>query len=417
MQFGRTWLNLAKIFVFFLIISFSVANFFVILSAPASADDVNDMNTRIESKKKEIDTLQKEIAAYQEQITAKQKESKSLKNQIAILSNEVAKVNLDIEATQARIDQTNLEIQQLNLQIDETEKKIGNNKEKIAEYIRLINNNDQVSYLEVILLNNSFSDFFNQIKYTEDIHSNLNTSLDKLKNDQQDLETQKTNWQKKGDEENKLKEQLQQQRASLTEKNSAQQILLLQSNLTTRQYQTYLNQLQLQQQQINSDIMTLEKTVREKLLAKSQQDKFNSFGPAQLSWPVSPSRGISAYFHDPDYPFRYIFEHPAIDIRCAQGTPIKSPDAGYVARVQFKGDKSYAYVMIIHNNGLSTVYGHVSAVYVKTDDYVAKGQTIALSGALPGSTGAGPLTTGPHLHFEVRLNGIPVNPLEYLPSL
>ena len=130
-------------------------------------------------------------------------------------------------------------------------------------------------------------------------------------------------------------------------------------------------------------------------------------------WPV-PENIITSTFHDPDYPFRYLFEHPAIDIKAAQGTTLRAAASGYVARVQINGT-NYGYIMIVHGDGLSTVYGHVSASFVSADDYVIQGQPIGKSGGMPGTTGAGPLTTGPHLHFEVRKNGIPVNPLNYLP--
>jgi murein DD-endopeptidase MepM/ murein hydrolase activator NlpD len=376
---------------------------------------ITELNQKIDTKKQEIDKLQQKIDAYEEKIKIKQKDIKSLKSQIALLDNDIAKINLDIQATQARIEQTNLEIQSLNLQIKEVQKNIDENKNKIAEYIRLINKNDRVSYLEVILTNNSFSDFFNQLQYTEQIHGDLKKTLDKQQVDKTNLELQKSNWQEKSDLENKLKDDLQKQKAGLSEKNTAQQTLLLQSRLTERQYQNSLYQLQAEQQQINNEITSLESSIRKKLEAQQEKEKFNSFGPARLGWPVDPGRGITAYFHDPDYPFRYIYEHPAIDIRTPQSTPIKAPEAGYVGQVKFKGDKSYAYVMIIHNDGLSTVFGHISAVYVKADEYVKKGQVIALSGGSPGTIGAGNLTTGPHLHFEVRFNGIPVNPLEYLP--
>ena len=159
-------------------------------------------------------------------------------------------------------------------------------------------------------------------------------------------------------------------------------------------------------------IASMEKLVRAKL-AKLQGKKLE-FNDNGFIWPVKKNV-ITAYFHDPDYPFRYIFEHPGVDVRAAQGTTLKAAASGYVARVKAGPKGGYGYIMIIHGDGLSTVYGHIPKAYVKEDEYVVQGQTIGLTGGLPGTAGAGRLTTGPHLHFEIRLNGIPVDPLGYLP--
>ena len=114
------------------------------------------------------------------------------------------------------------------------------------------------------------------------------------------------------------------------------------------------------------------------------------------------------------YILYYIFKNPAFDIRPSQGSTLTAAASGYVAIAKNAG-KGYSYIMIVHGNGLATVYGHVSKIYVQTDEYVVQGQTIGLTGGMPGTSGAGSLTTGPHLHFEVRLNGVPVDPLDYLP--
>lgn len=400
---------------FILAISVIFANFFI-FDQKIAAQDVSELNQKIGNKKKDIETLQKEIEAYEEQIEIKRKEAVSLKNQLSLLENQIAKLELDIKLTEDRIQEINFEIQKTNLEIKETEQKIESQKQRVTEVLRTIYFNDQISYLEILVLNNSFSDFFDEVHHLSQIHNSLKEALDKLKELKKDLELKKSTLEENKTKEENLKNKLEQQRQDLAERLNAKGILFIQAKLTEKQYRNYLYQLQLEQQQINADIITLEKRVREELEKRKKEERFQGLETAQLSWPIDPSRGITAYFHDPDYPFRYIFEHPAIDIRAAQGLSIGAAETGYVARVKFNGDTSYAYIMIIHNSGLSTVYGHVSRVDVKEDQFVAQGQTIGAVGGLPGTVGAGKLTTGSHLHFEVRLNGIPVNPLEYLPG-
>jgi len=199
---------------------------------------------------------------------------------------------------------------------------------------------------------------------------------------------------------------------SLTEEETAKTFLLEETKSSERRFSSLYSELQREQTQIDNELAVLEKRMREKLAA--QETALSELGEVGFMWPIFPERGISSTFHDPDYPYRYIFEHPGIDIRAYQSTPIKAAETGYVGRAKDAG-YGYSYIMLVHNDGFSTVYGHVSRIDVSEGDYVTKGQVIGLSGGMPGTLGAGRLTTGPHLHFEIRYNGIPVNPMNYLP--
>jgi len=99
--------------------------------------------------------------------------------------------------------------------------------------------------------------------------------------------------------------------------------------------------------------------------------------------------------------------HNGQDIAVSKGTSVVAADSGVVFTSGYNG--GYGYLVVIdHGHGLSTFYGHNSLLLVRKGDMVVKGQKIALSG----NTG---LSTGSHVHFEVRINGEPVDPLHYLP--
>ena len=101
--------------------------------------------------------------------------------------------------------------------------------------------------------------------------------------------------------------------------------------------------------------------------------------------------------------------HTGIDFAAPAGTPILAAAGGVVASAEPHPEFGNV-VRVDHGNGLSTLYAHASRFIVKTGDIIRKGQPIALVGA----TGR---ATGPHLHFEVRVNGVPQNPLKYLANL
>ncbi|MFH1671104.1 MAG: M23 family metallopeptidase [Patescibacteria group bacterium] len=136
--------------------------------------------------------------------------------------------------------------------------------------------------------------------------------------------------------------------------------------------------------------------------------------PLRLSWPIEPQEGISAGFLDRDYLRQFGIPHEAIDIPTEQGSPIAAAADG-VVEIMYEGESGYNYVILKHAGG-ATLYGHVSAFLVQEGQYVHRGDVIALSGGRPGTSGAGPISTGPHLHFEVISGGVHRDPMGFLPA-
>lgn len=133
-----------------------------------------------------------------------------------------------------------------------------------------------------------------------------------------------------------------------------------------------------------------------------------------FAWPVDPDRGISAYFRDPAYLGSFGVQHNAIDLPEYQGSVVRAAADGVAYTVRDNG-YGYSYIILAHADGFMTVYGHISNILIAEGDTVTQGAVIGLSGGMPGTIGAGYMTTGPHLHFEMLLNGLYVDPLDYMP--
>ncbi|MDP2690817.1 MAG: peptidoglycan DD-metalloendopeptidase family protein [bacterium] len=195
----------------------------------------------------------------------------------------------------------------------------------------------------------------------------------------------------------------------LTQQNQYQQELLADKQYEQGFFQGQLDQAKEEQLIIADRIQLLATGV-------SRRD-YAEFPEESLQWPVAPVLGISAFFHDEGYFKRFSLQHDAVDIPTDQLTPVIAPLSGKVLEVHDGGATGYSYLQLAHRDGLSTVYGHVYAFKVQEGELVRQGQLIALSGGALGTHGAGRMTTGPHLHFEVLQDGVHVNPMDYLPSL
>lgn len=380
-------------------------------------EQLSQMNEEILNKRSQSEELGKKIQDLKNKISSLEGSIVNLQSQMLILDNQVKKTELELTDIQVQIDRTTLEITATNLKIEDEREQIDDQKEKMITLLREIYHNDNRSYLEMLILNDSFSEFFDQIKYLGDVQGALQSSLDMVIAYKESLDKEKVALESSKEALDKLKTDLEDKQQALEETQTARSQILDQTVESQQSYENLMFSARQEQEQITLDLVRSEAKFRKLLEERKKNGEIST--STELAWPV-PNQGISAYFHDPDYPYRYIFEHPAIDIRTlingksSNGLKVRAAADGYVGKAH-DGGMGYSYILLVHDNGLSTVYGHVSAIYVTEGQYVRQGEIIGLSGAAPGTPGAGKLTTGPHLHFEVRLNGIPVDPLDYLP--
>lgn len=381
-------------------------------SLALAQQNVEDLEASIREKQQRAEQLKQQAAAYETNLEAKRRERLTLANQITILSDRIAKTELDIEVANLTIEATNLQIRELEGRIREQEQRVVEYRQQLAAAVRRLSRSLDRSVLHVFFTHPSFAEFYDELRDQRAIQVGIRQLVVDVEALKATLAVAKEELEGKRQALALELNDLATQQLSLEAQQETKAFLLEETRSSEQRFASLLEEARREQEQTNQEIVTLEQAVRERLRAEGVET--NGERPA-LIWPVPNSRGLSAIFHDPDYPFRRVFEHSGIDIRAYQGTPIRTAAAGYVARVRLGGARGYSFVMVIHSGGLATVYGHVSRVVTTVDSYVAQGEVIAYSGGLPGTPGAGPFSTGPHLHFETRHNGIPVDPLPFLP--
>lgn len=378
----------------------------------ALKDEVNDLNGAVKAKEQSLKELDGVILKYKDRIDQQSSAQSSLQNQLVLLENRVAEKELSIQRTRGQIDLSNLELQRVKTQIEIERQTLARREAALGGIIAEIQDQDAVGEFEAFIARPSLSDYFTRMEELSRVENDLTDATGAVKEVKLGLEEKKGQLEEYRVALQDKSRALEKEQQQLEMEQAAKTSLLAETQDQETEFQRILYELRQQKQQDANDIAGLEDRIKAKL---DTIDEALARGDVLLNWPIKPQKGISAYFHDQTYPFRKLFEHPGVDVPTPVGTPVRAAAGGYVA--YNRTGKQYGnYVMIVHPGGIATVYAHLSHFTAKPDTYIERGEIVGLSGGRPGDQGAG-LSTGPHLHFEMREDGIPVDPLPYLPSL
>lgn len=378
----------------------------------ALKEEVDGLNEAVEKKEKSLKELEGVINKYKERINQQAAAQASLQNQLVLLENRVKEKELSIQRTRGQIELANLELQRVKAQIEIERQSLARREAALSGIIAEIQDASSVGEFESFIARPSLSDFFTRLEELKRIEDDLTDATQSVKNVKADLEQKQLQIEEYRLALQDQSRKLQKEQEQFEMEQAAKISLLAETQDQESEFQRILYELRQQKQEESNDIAALEARIKDKL---DTIDEALARGDILLNWPFKPGKGISAYFHDKTYPYRKLFEHPGVDMPTPVGTAIKSAAGGYVA-FNRTGKQYGNYIMIVHPGGVATVYAHLSRFAAKPDTYVERGDIIGYSGGRPGDQGAG-LSTGPHLHFEMRQDGIPVDPLPFLPSL
>ncbi len=354
---------------------------------------------KIDQRNQDISNLEKEIATYQKQIDLLASQATSLSSTIKSLQLTQKKLADDIKVTENKIAARNLEIQQLSSKISDSVQNIEDDKRFISTTFTAIQQNDNNSLIETLLGSDSISDSLDSLTKLSFIQNGLLNRVDIIKKDKASLETTKTKTEKARADLLALNKQKSDQKAVVIATTQQQNSLLKDTKQNEAAYQKTLEQKLALREAFEQEILTYESQLKTAV----DSSKLPGVGSGILSWPVDTVK-ITQYFGNTSFstanPQIYNGKgHTGVDFRASIGTPLKAALSGIVIGTGntdlVYGCYSYGkWVMIKHNNGLSTLYSHLSLPTVSTGSAVTTGQIIGYSG----NTG---YTTGPHLHFGV----------------
>jgi murein DD-endopeptidase MepM/ murein hydrolase activator NlpD len=360
--------------------------------APILADDLEDQLQDIQGQ---IDESRNEQASWQEVI-----EEVSIK--LKAIQADLDAANARLTAIQKEQADTNRKIQETVAAIQEAQNRLQQRQQILNKRVRSIYIHGQLSYLEVILGSKSFSDFANRLELLRRvIHSDYDLILD-IQNQKAQIEAKKAQLEADKAHLDVLAAEAQKEQDAIAAKKAEQQRVLERARANKSAAEQLEKDLIDRSKQVQS---LIQERLRQRETASSGSDESYTQGSGVMSWPCN---GVitSPYGYRVHPIFGTTIYHSGMDIGVDYGTPIHAADSGTVIYSGWISGYGNA-VVIDHGGGVQTLYGHNQSLNVSEGESVAKGSVIAYAG----STGN---STGPHCHFEVRVNGEPADPMAYL---
>lgn len=351
------------------------------------------LREKITKKNTELDTLKKQIDTYEKQLTYTQDQAKTLQNTVKSLDINRQKMSTSIQLTQNKLETSTLTLTQLNSGIVETEEKTALINKALAEILRTIDQYDSKTIIEMFLSNGKLSDIMDESMQLMQLREQSRDHVKELVLYRESLVTQKSKVENEKKKLTNYKVVLSDQKSVLDNAKKEKAVLLSATKNRESDYQKILNANKAKQDALEAELSDYESKLTRQIIAPRVGSKI-------LAWPLENPFITQQFGITKDSVRLYSSgAHNGTDFRASRGTPITSPAKGEVIGT---GDTDIAcpkasygkWVLVRHDNGLTTLMAHFDVIKVTTGQNVETGDLLGYSG----NTG---YSTGPHLHMSL----------------